>query len=72
MKFNKGQIFENGSSWLSLGMNVVSGILLSPFILHRLGDEAFGLWILIFSIAGGLFLLPSQCGRRELFRTIIQ
>ncbi|HXW91537.1 MAG TPA: polysaccharide biosynthesis C-terminal domain-containing protein [Terriglobales bacterium] len=30
---------------------------LSPFILHRLGDDAFGLWVLVFSITGyyGLF-----------------
>jgi O-antigen/teichoic acid export membrane protein len=37
--------------------NVVVGILLSPFILHRLGDSAFGIWVLIFSITGyyGLF-----------------
>ena len=58
MKFNKGQILKNvGSSWFSLGMNVVVGIFLSPFILHRLGDDAFGLWILIFSVTGyyGLF-----------------
>jgi O-antigen/teichoic acid export membrane protein len=58
MKFNKGQILKNvGSSWFSLGVNVVSGIFLSPFILHHLGDEAFGLWILIFSVTGyyGLF-----------------
>ena len=58
MKFNKGQILKNvGSSWFSLGVNVVVGLFLSPFILHRLGDEAFGLWILIFSVTGyyGLF-----------------
>ena len=58
MKFNKGQILKNvGSSWFSLGVNVVVGIFLSPFILHRLGDDAFGLWILIFSVTGyyGLF-----------------
>ena len=30
---------------------------MSPFILHRLGDDAFGLWILVFSLTGyyGLF-----------------
>lgn len=58
MKFDKNQIFRNvGSSWFSLGVNVLVGIFLSPYILHRLGDEAFGLWILIFSITGyyGLF-----------------
>jgi O-antigen/teichoic acid export membrane protein len=33
------------------------GIFLSPFILHRLGDTAFGIWVLIFSVTGyyGIF-----------------
>src|SRR5271165_7193975 len=58
MKFDKRQILKNvGSSWFALGVNVVVGIFLSPYILHRLGDTAFGLWILIFSATGyyGLF-----------------
>jgi len=51
-------IFKNvGSSWFALGLNILVGIFLSPYILHHLGDEAFGLWVLIFSITGyyGLF-----------------
>jgi len=38
-------------------VNVVVGIFLSPFIVHRLGDAAFGVWVLIFSITGyyGMF-----------------
>jgi O-antigen/teichoic acid export membrane protein len=38
-------------------VNVVVGVFLSPFIVHRLGDAAFGVWVLIFSITGyyGLF-----------------
>jgi O-antigen/teichoic acid export membrane protein len=54
----KVQAIKNvGSSWFGLGMNVLVGLFLSPFILHRLGDDAFGLWVLIFSITGyyGLF-----------------
>jgi O-antigen/teichoic acid export membrane protein len=57
-KFDKRQILRNvGSSWSALGINVLVGIFLSPYILHRLGDEAFGLWILIYSVTGyyGLF-----------------
>lgn len=57
-KFEKGQIIKNiGSSWFSLGVNVLVGIFLSPFIIHRLGDTAFGIWVLIFSVTGyyGLF-----------------
>src|SRR6266496_2306737 len=52
------QIVKNvSSSWFALGIDVIVGILLSPFILHRLGDAAFGIWVLIFSITGyyGLF-----------------
>src|SRR6478752_5412863 len=52
------EIFKNvSSSWFGLGVNILVGIFLSPFILHRLGDTAYGLWILIFSVTGyyGLF-----------------
>ena len=54
----KRDIIRNlGSNWFALGINVLVGIFLSPYILHRLGDEAFGLWISIFSLTGyyGLF-----------------
>jgi O-antigen/teichoic acid export membrane protein len=54
----KLEIIKNvGSSWFSLGLNILVGIFLSPFILHRLGDSAYGIWVLIFSITGyyGLF-----------------
>ncbi len=54
----KHEIVKNvGSSWFALGVNVLVGIFLSPFILHKLGDTAFGLWVLIFSLTGyyGIF-----------------
>jgi O-antigen/teichoic acid export membrane protein len=57
-KFEKGQIVKNiSSSWFSLGINVVTGIFLYPFIVHHLGDTASGVWVLIFSVTGyyGLF-----------------
>jgi O-antigen/teichoic acid export membrane protein len=58
MKVNKFALFKNvGSSWFALGVNILVGIFISPYILHRLGDDAFGLWVLIFAITGyyGLF-----------------
>jgi O-antigen/teichoic acid export membrane protein len=58
MHAQKWQIIRNvGSSWSALAINVAVGIFLSPFILHRLGDAAFGIWVLIFSVTGyyGLF-----------------
>src|SRR5437867_9509365 len=55
---DKRQIVKNvSSSWFALGTNVVVGFFLWPLIVHRLGDDAAGIWILIFSITGyyGLF-----------------
>ena len=45
------------SSWGNLAINVAVGFFLYPFILHHLGDDASGLWILIFSVTGyyGIF-----------------
>ncbi|MGH9403006.1 MAG: oligosaccharide flippase family protein [Terriglobia bacterium] len=41
-----------GTGWLRLGVSLLVGFLLLPFILHHLGDSAFGLYVLIFSITG--------------------
>jgi O-antigen/teichoic acid export membrane protein len=41
-----------GSSWISLAVTLACGIFLTPFILHRLGDEAYGIWVLVFSTSG--------------------
>jgi len=57
-KLEKLQLVRNVSSnWVALVSNILVGIFLSPFILHRLGDAAFGIWVLIFSVTGyyGLF-----------------
>lgn len=45
------------SNWFGLATNLLVGFFLSPFILHHLGDDAFGLWVLVFSLTGyyGLF-----------------
>jgi O-antigen/teichoic acid export membrane protein len=54
----KREIIRNvSSSWFSLGVNILVGIFLSPFILHRLGNTAYGAWVLVFSVTGyyGLF-----------------
>jgi len=54
----RSQVIRNiGSNWLGLGVTIAVGFFLSPFVLHKLGDDAFGLWILIFSVTGyyGLF-----------------
>ena len=41
-KIEKIQIIKNvGSSWFALGVNILVGVFLSPFILHRLGDAEY-------------------------------
>jgi O-antigen/teichoic acid export membrane protein len=57
MSFKTRALKNVASSWAGLAVNISVGFFLSPFILHHLGDAAFGLWVLIFSLTGyyGLF-----------------
>ena len=45
------------ATWFGLAVQGIISFLLSPFILHRLGDEAFSIWILIFALTGYFGLL---------------
>jgi O-antigen/teichoic acid export membrane protein len=45
------------ATWLGLLVHALTGFFLSPFILHKLGDEAFSLWILVFAFTGYFSLL---------------
>jgi O-antigen/teichoic acid export membrane protein len=54
----KAQAIRNvGATWLGLLIHAAVGFFLSPFILHRLGDEAFSVWVLVFAISGYFGLL---------------
>lgn len=54
----QAQAVKNVSaSWLGLGVHAVVGFFLSPFILHRLGDDAFSIWVLVFALTGYYGLL---------------
>ncbi len=57
MNFKVQALKNVGSNWFGVVLTVLVGFFLSPLILHKLGDDAFGLWILIFSITGyyGIF-----------------
>jgi O-antigen/teichoic acid export membrane protein len=37
-------------SWLGVIFSLVSGLLLSPYVIHHLGDERYGIWVLVFSL----------------------
>ena len=45
------------ANWLGLLTSITVGFFLTPFILHRLGDTAFGLWILMGTLGGYYGLL---------------
>src|SRR5918911_2593206 len=38
-------------NWASVAVNIFSGLILSPFVIRRLGDENYGLWALTVSLA---------------------
>lgn len=47
------------SNWASFAISVVVGFLLSPFLVHSLGDSAYGLWVLVLSVTGYMGLLDT-------------
>jgi O-antigen/teichoic acid export membrane protein len=44
-------------NWLGTIANMAVGFFLSPFVLHRLGNVAYGVWVLTVSVVGYLSLL---------------
>lgn len=54
---NKRMYKNIGANWLGLFANLVVGFFLTPFMLHRLGDNAFGLWALMSTFTGYYGLL---------------
>src|SRR5260370_1553504 len=40
------------TSWVAVIANAAVGFLLTPYALHRLGDEAFGVWVIITNHVG--------------------
>jgi len=45
------------SNWVTLGLNLAIGFLLTPYIIGCLGTEGFGIWALVMSIIGYYGLL---------------
>ena len=39
-------------TWASVGANLLTGLVLSPYIIRKLGADGYGLWSLVFSIVG--------------------
>jgi O-antigen/teichoic acid export membrane protein len=45
------------ANWISYGVNMVVMFLLTPFVVHRLGKSAYGVWSLVISLTGYLGLV---------------
>ncbi len=45
------------SNWGAFGLSAIVNFLLSPFVVHSLGNDAYGVWILLSSLVGYLGLL---------------
>src|SRR5438270_11819810 len=57
------------TSWVSVVANASVGIFLTPYVLHRLGDEAFGVWILTTNLVGYYGILAA-CVRSAILRYV--
>ena len=44
-------------SWLSVGVSLFSGLLLAPYTIHKLGDEAYGVWTIILAFVDYFWLM---------------
>ena len=38
------------ATWVAVIVSALSGIFLTPFVLHRLGNEGYGLWVLVVTL----------------------
>jgi O-antigen/teichoic acid export membrane protein len=45
-------LVDTAWTWASVIANLFTGLLLSPYIIRKLGSEGYGLWSLVFSIVG--------------------
>lgn len=56
-----------GSTWIVTLVTIAATYLLTPFVIHRLGQEGYGIWTLITSLTGYISLLalgvPMACVR---------
>src|SRR5947209_11769551 len=44
-------------NWAGFGVASIVNFLLSPFIIHHLGNTVYGIWVLMMSLTGYLSLL---------------
>src|ERR1700740_2199712 len=45
------------SNWMALAVSTAIGFFLAPYIVHRLGNVAYGVWVLVASLSAYMGLL---------------
>ncbi len=45
------------SNWIGFGVNMLVAFFLTPFLVHSLGNVAYGVWVLLMSLTGYLGLI---------------
>ncbi|MEW8027509.1 MAG: polysaccharide biosynthesis C-terminal domain-containing protein [Candidatus Thiodiazotropha sp.] len=55
---DKKKLFKNiFSNWVNLGVNIIISFFLAPFIVHKLGNIYYGVWVIVMQFTGYLYLL---------------
>src|SRR5881394_2758984 len=45
------------ANWMALAISLAVGFFLSPFVVHRLGNVAYGVWTLVNSMIASMSIL---------------
>src|SRR5271155_6016002 len=60
IKFSRLHIAKSVlSNWSGLTVNVLVAFWMLPFVVHRLGDTAYGIWALVLQLTGYLGVVDS-------------
>jgi O-antigen/teichoic acid export membrane protein len=55
---DKKKLFKNiFSNWANLSVNIFISFFLAPFIVHKLGNIYYGVWVIVMQFTGYLYLL---------------
>ena len=47
------------ANWMGMAVGMAAAFLMSPFLVHRLGDTMYGLWVLLLALTGYMGLLDA-------------
>lgn len=53
------------ANWVGYGLNLVVMFFMSPFVVHTLGDERYGVWTLLVTLTGHMGLQQGGMEARQ-------